>query len=57
MPIYNRKLDRWIDLRVGLAGPGMHDYLMDEVEFGARVAQQLDDPDQVFWVFHPGPYI
>ena len=53
---YDRRLDRWIDLRSGLAGNGMHDFVMDEVEYGARVAMALDDPEQAFWVLHPGPY-
>lgn len=38
---YLPRLDRWLDLRVGLCGPGMPAYVMDEVEFGARVASGL----------------
>lgn len=52
---YDRRLDRWIDLRAGLASSGMHDYIIDEIEYGARVAAALDDPDQAFWVMHPDP--
>lgn len=33
----------------GVVGHGMHDYAMDEIEVGARVAQALSDPDQAWW--------
>lgn len=39
-------------MRGGLAGSGMHDFLIDEIEYGGRVAVQLDDPEQAFWALH-----
>jgi hypothetical protein len=33
----------------GAVGRGMHDFMLDEIEFGARVAMALDDPDQWWW--------
>lgn len=47
---YNRRLDRCIDLRGGLAGNGMHELILDEIELGCRAAHNLDDPEQAFWV-------
>lgn len=52
---YDRRLDRWIDLRAGLASSGMHDFVIDEIEIGARCAAAIDDSDQAFWAFDPGP--
>lgn len=33
------------DLRRGLAGPGMHDFILNEIELGHRVALVIDDED------------
>jgi hypothetical protein len=33
----------------GVAGNGMHDYMLDEIEFGARATMALNDPDQSWW--------
>lgn len=51
-------LDAWrcVDLRGGTVGPGYHDFIMDEIEFGPRVAMALDDAEQAFWVLQPPPY-
>jgi hypothetical protein len=39
---YLPHLDRWQDLRTGLASAGMHGYVLDEIEVGARAASALD---------------
>ena len=41
---------RIYDLRAGIAGHGMHDFILDEIELGPRAALAIDDPDQVWWV-------
>lgn len=42
---YNAKLDRMIDHDF----PRSHDFLMDEIELGARVALAIGDPEQWIW--------
>lgn len=37
-------------MSIGLYGAGMHQFVLDEMELGSRVAQQLDDPEQWLWV-------
>lgn len=37
----------------GVHGNGMHDYVIDEIELGARAALALDDEQQWFWTLHP----
>lgn len=52
------QLDAWrcVDLRGGLVGNGYHDFLMDEIEVGPRVAMAFDEEDQAFWVLQPEPW-
>lgn len=33
----------------GVRGNGFHDFMMDEIELGARVALAIQDPEQWFW--------
>lgn len=46
---------------VGLYGPGMHFFILDELELGFRVACALDEINAwgpegaTWWAFHPGP--
>lgn len=51
---YDRRMDRWIDLPSGggVRGPGFHDFVIDEIEYGGRVAYALDEEDQAFWILH-----
>lgn len=55
------KADVWriYDLRGGISGPGYHDFLMDEIECGPRVAMAFDEgsittggemSEQTWWV-------
>lgn len=46
---YDRRLDRLITLdpASGCRGPGFHNFMIDEMEYGARVALSLDDPRTV----------
>lgn len=55
---YVRDAWRCVDLRGGNGtfSNGYHDFLMDEIEFGPRVAMALDDELQAFWVLQPQPY-
>lgn len=46
---YNRKLDRWVDLRGGHATNGYHQFVMDEIELGGRAAYLIDEEDQAWW--------
>jgi hypothetical protein len=47
---YNRRLDRMIGHDFpGVCGHGMHDFMVDEIEFGARATMALGDPDQAWW--------
>ena len=48
---YNRKLDRLIthNTALGSYGHGMHDFIMDELELGARVAMAFDEEEQAWW--------
>lgn len=47
---YNKKLDRSIGHDYpGVCGNGMHNFIMDEIELGARVAILIDDPDGDQW--------
>jgi len=41
---YNAKLDRLM-----YHGPQSHQFIMDEVELGARAAMALDEEDQAWW--------
>lgn len=44
---YDPKLDRMVGHDwPGVHGPGLHQWVMDEVELGARAALALDDPEQ-----------
>jgi len=37
----------------GVCGNGMHDFMLDEIELGARVALALDEEDQWWWeIYH-----
>lgn len=50
MPQYNKKLDRLITHDFpGVHSNGMHDFVMDEIELGARVAILISDPEQAWW--------
>jgi hypothetical protein len=50
---YCLKLDRLIGHDYpGVHGAGFPSYELDEIELGARVAIQLDDPEQWFWELH-----
>lgn len=46
---------------MGIYGKGMHDFILDEMELGFRVACCLDEINAwgpagaVWWAFHPGP--
>lgn len=48
---YNRKLDRLITHNsvTGSYGHGMHDFIIDEIELGARAALTIGDPEQAWW--------
>lgn len=47
---YNRHTDRMTGHDFpGECGEGMHRFTLDELELGARVAQELDDPEQWWW--------
>lgn len=49
---YDRKLDRLITHNsvTSSYSNGMHDFIMDEMELGARVALALGEEDQAWWV-------
>lgn len=51
--IYDPKTDRTYDLRSGLAGNGMHDFVVDEIELGARAAmmQSAAECDPMGWYY------
>lgn len=50
MNSYDRKLDRIIGHDYpGTHHQGLHDFIMDELELGARVAMAFDDPTQTWW--------
>lgn len=48
---YDRRLDRMVGGNSvwGAYGHGMHQLTVDEMELGARVALELDDPEQAWW--------
>lgn len=53
MKVYDRRLDRLISHDYpGLHGAGMHNFVMDEIELGARVALTIADPEQWWWEIH-----
>jgi hypothetical protein len=33
----------------GVCGHGMHQFMLDEIEFGARVTLAFNDPEQWWW--------
>lgn len=50
MNTYNRRLDRLITHDwPGTHGNHMVNFVMDEIELGARVALAIDDPEQWWW--------
>lgn len=52
---YSKKLDMLVghDSLTGSLSHGWPDYLLDEIELGARVAIQINDPEQWFWeIYH-----
>ncbi len=51
---YCRRIDRMIGNDYpGVCGNGMHDFMLDEIELGARVALALDEEDQWWWeIYH-----
>lgn len=51
MYTYNRRLDRMVGHSGwgGAHGHGFHDWMIDEIELGARVALAIDDPDRDQW--------
>lgn len=47
---YNRKTDKLVGHDYpGVFGNGFIQFELDELELGARVAIQLDDPEQWWW--------
>lgn len=53
---YDRRLDRLITLDgvYGVRGNGFHSFMINEIEFGARVALALDDDEQWWWELQMG---
>jgi len=41
----------------GVCGHGMHQFQLDELEFGARATIALDDPEQWWWVLIGDPML
>ena len=56
---YNVKLDRLVSHHgvVGQCGNGMHNFVIDEIELGARVALALDAEDQAWWLLIGTPML
>lgn len=47
---YDRTTDRTVGHDYpGSHGQGIHQFLLDEMELGARAAMALDDPEQAWW--------
>lgn len=50
---YSRAFDRFVGNDYpGVCGNGMHNFIIDEIELGARVALALDEEDQWWWEIH-----
>lgn len=56
---YDAKLDRLITHNGvrGMYGNGFHDFMMDELELGARVAMALQEEDQAWWLLIGTPML
>lgn len=54
MHVYDAQLDRLITHNSVNSnfGRGFHNFIIDEIELGARVAIALDEEDQWFWVLY-----
>lgn len=49
----DRTRDQWVGHDYpGVVGSGFGDFVLDEVELGARAAISIGDPEQTWWVIY-----